>query len=180
MTVPKIPKLPGFYTAIDEVDISTEIVGLKMNNPFGLASAPPTTSYPMIRRSFEIGYDFAVVKTYCLDKDAVTNVSPRIFKLTSDESRNDPSFGNIELITEKTAEYWIKGASDIKKDFPDKILIGSLMAGFNKEDWIELVTMSNEAPFDAYELNLSCPHGMNEKGMGRACGEDPVIVKQIT
>ena len=26
------------------------------------------------------------------------------------------------------------------------------------------------------ELNLSCPHGMNEKGMGRACGEDPEVV----
>jgi len=175
--VPSVPKLPGFHTAIDEVDLSTEIIGLKMNNPFGLASAPPTTSYPMIRRAFEIGYDFAVVKTFVLDRDAVTNVSPRIFKLTNDETRNDPSFGNIELITEKTAEYWIKGAADIKKDFPEKILIGSLMAGFKREDWVELVTLSNEAPFDAYELNLSCPHGMNEKGMGRACGEDPKLVR---
>ena len=84
------------------------------------------------------------------------------------------------MITEKTAEYWISGAHDIKRDFPEKILIGSIMAGFHKEDWVELVKMANTAPFDAYELNLSCPHGMNEKGMGRACGEDPVIVKNIT
>jgi len=178
--VPKEPKLPGFHTAIDAVDLSTEIVGLKMKNPFGLASAPPTTSYPMIRRSFECGYDFAVVKTFCLDKDAVTNVSPRIFKVAGDPLKLEPSFGNIELISEKTAEYWISGAHDIKRDFPDKILIGSLMAGFSKEDWIELVKQANTAPFDAYELNLSCPHGMNEKGMGRACGEDPAVVKQIT
>ncbi len=148
-----------------------------MRNPFGLASAPPTTSYPMIRRAFESGYDFAVVKTFCLDKDAVTNVSPRIFKVAGDALKLEPSFGNIELITEKTAEYWVEGAKEIKKDFPEKILIGSLMCGFNKDDWIELVTYANTAPFDAYELNLSCPHGMNEKGMGRACGEDPAIVK---
>lgn len=179
-TVPKEPKLPGFHTPIDLVDISTEICGLKMKNPFGLASAPPTTSYPMIRRSFECGYDFAVVKTFVLDKDAVTNVSPRIFKVAGDALKLEPSFGNIELITEKTAEYWVSGAHEIKRDFPDKILIGSIMAGFSKDDWIELVTYANTAPFDAYELNLSCPHGMNEKGMGRACGEDPVIVKQIT
>jgi dihydropyrimidine dehydrogenase (NADP+) len=152
-------------------------MGLKMNNPFGLASAPPTTSYPMIRRSFEIGYDFAVVKTFVLDKDAVTNVSPRIFKVAGDPLKLEPTFGNIELITEKTAEYWIEGAKDIKKDFPEKILVGSIMAGFNKEDWIELVKLANTAPFDAYELNLSCPHGMNEKGMGRACGEDPMVLK---
>lgn len=179
-TVPAVPKLPGFFTAIDHVDISTEVVGLKMKNPFGLASAPPTTSYPMIRRSFEVGYDFAVVKTFCLDKDAVTNVSPRIYKVAGDALKLEPSFGNIELITEKTAEYWVEGAHEIKRDFPEKILIGSLMCSFNKDDWIELVKYANTAPFDAYELNLSCPHGMNEKGMGRACGEDPEIVGQIT
>lgn len=81
-----------------------------MSNPFGLASAPPTTSYPMIRRSFEIGYDFAVVKTFCLDKDTVTNISPRIYKSSVDNLRLEPSFGNIELISEKSAEYWIEGA----------------------------------------------------------------------
>ena len=151
-----------------------------MKNPFGLASAPPTTSYPMIRRAFESGYDFAVVKTFCLDKDAVTNVSPRIFKVGADPLKLEPNFGNIELITEKTAEYWVEGAHEIKRDFPDKILIGSLMCGFVKEDWVELVKYANTAPFDAYELNLSCPHGMNEKGMGRACGEDPEVLRKIT
>lgn len=81
-----------------------------MSNPFGLASAPPTTSYPMIRRSFEIGYDFAVVKTFCLDKDTITNISPRIYKSSTDNLRLEPSFGNIELISEKSAEYWVEGA----------------------------------------------------------------------
>lgn len=54
------------------------------------------------------------------------------------------------------------------------------MCSHNKDDWEELVTMAEAAPFDAYELNLSCPHGMNEKGMGRACGEDPAVVRDIT
>jgi dihydropyrimidine dehydrogenase (NADP+) len=108
--VSSTPKLPGFFTAIDQVDLSTEICGVKMENPFGLASAPPTTSYPMMRRAFELGWEFAVVKTFCLDRDAVSNVSPRIFKSTHDALKLEPSFGNIELITEKTAEYWIEGA----------------------------------------------------------------------
>jgi dihydropyrimidine dehydrogenase (NADP+) len=81
-----------------------------MKNPFGLASAPPTTSYPMIRRSFEIGYDFAVVKTFALDKDTITNISPRIYKSSTDNLKLEPSFGNIELISEKSAEYWVEGA----------------------------------------------------------------------
>mmetsp|Transcript_27248 Transcript_27248/g.26297 ORF Transcript_27248/g.26297 Transcript_27248/m.26297 type:complete len:81 (-) Transcript_27248:856-1098(-) len=54
------------------------------------------------------------------------------------------------------------------------------MCGYVKEDWIELASQSDKAGFDALELNLSCPHGMNEKGMGRACGENPDMVKQIT
>ena len=134
----------------------------------------------MIRRAFECGYGFCVTKTFILDRDAITNVSPRIYKVAGDPLKLEPSFGNIELVTEKTAEYWIKGAHDIKRDFPEKMLIGSIMAGYNKDDWIELVNMCNTAPFDALELNLSCPHGMNEKGMGRACGEDPKTVKEIT
>lgn len=63
-----VPKLPLFYSAIDQVDISIEVSGIKFTNPFGLASAPPTTSAAMIRRAFEQGWGFAVTKTFGLDK----------------------------------------------------------------------------------------------------------------
>ena len=63
------PKLPGFFTQIDLVDISTTMAGVHFDNPFGLASAPPATSYPMVRRAFEMGWGFAVTKTFVLDKD---------------------------------------------------------------------------------------------------------------
>jgi dihydropyrimidine dehydrogenase (NADP+) len=61
--------------------------GIKFQNPFGLASAPPSTSYPMIRRAFELGWSFALTKTFVLDKDAIINVAPRIFKATNDPLR---------------------------------------------------------------------------------------------
>jgi dihydropyrimidine dehydrogenase (NADP+) len=32
---------------------------------------------------------------------------------------------------------------------------------------------------DALELNLSCPHGMGERGMGLACGQNPDMVLNI-
>ena len=179
-TVPKEPKLPGFYTPIDLVSLETEVCGVKFPNPLGLASAPPTTSYPMIKRAFDVGWGFAVVKTFVLDKDTVSNVSPRIFKSTSNNLKLDAGYANIELVSEKSASYWIEGAKQLKKEYPNHILIGSLMAGFVKEDWIEITEMANTAPFDLVELNLSCPHGMTELGMGRACGENPAMVKQIT
>lgn len=62
------PKLPKFYTPIDLVDIGVEMCGLKFLNPFGLASAPPTTTSAMIRRGFEAGWGFALTKTFSLDK----------------------------------------------------------------------------------------------------------------
>ncbi len=68
MSVAKEPKLPKFYTSIDSVDVSVEMCGLKFENPFGLASAPPTTSSAMIRRAFQAGWGFALTKTFALDK----------------------------------------------------------------------------------------------------------------
>jgi hypothetical protein len=53
--IPKTPSLPLFCTPIDAVDISVNFCGLKFLNPFGLASAPPSTSGDMIRRAFEQG-----------------------------------------------------------------------------------------------------------------------------
>lgn len=112
--VPETPALPAFYTDIDNVDISVDICGLKFPNPFGLASAPPTTSAPMCRRAIETGWGFVVSKTYGLDKDIVTNVSPRIVRGQTSGHNFGPgqgSFLNIELISEKTHTYWEKVSS---------------------------------------------------------------------
>ncbi|KHJ98920.1 pyridine nucleotide-disulfide oxidoreductase [Oesophagostomum dentatum] len=198
------PKLPMFYTPIDEVhtaaslhqsqncsvyaaesvqvDISVEMCGVKFENPFGLASAPPTTSAPMCRRAFEEGWGFILTKTFSLDKDLVTNVSPRIVRGSTSGpiyGPNQSSFMNIELISEKSCAYWLQCIRELKRDFPTRIVIASIMCTYNKEDWTELSKLCEEAGADILELNLSCPHGMGEKGMGLACGQDPDIVRTI-
>uniref|UniRef100_A0A8C1YI52 Dihydropyrimidine dehydrogenase [NADP(+)] n=1 Tax=Cyprinus carpio TaxID=7962 RepID=A0A8C1YI52_CYPCA len=181
-TVSTTPKLPLFHCAIDTVDISVEMCGIKFPNPFGLASAPPTTSAAMIRRAFEQGWGFALTKTFGLDKDLVTNVSPRIVRGTTSGHIFGPgqgSFLNIELISEKTAAYWCKSVAELKADFPKNIIIASIMCGYNQADWTELANMAEDSKADALELNLSCPHGMGERGMGLACGQDPELVRNI-
>lgn len=134
------PLLPGFRTAIDDVDLSVRMCGLRFLNPFGLASAPPTTSAAMIRRAFQAGWAFAVTKTFGLDKDLVTNVSPRIVGLgghgvgqtaavghgaigASDPDVARSAFLNIELISEKTAAYWLRSIRELKRDFPRHVSI---------------------------------------------------------
>ncbi|XP_043116753.1 dihydropyrimidine dehydrogenase [NADP(+)] [Puntigrus tetrazona] len=181
-TVSTTPKLPLFHSAIDTVDISVEMCGIRFPNPFGLASAPPTTSAAMIRRAFEQGWGFALTKTFGLDKDLVTNVSPRIVRGTTSGHIFGPgqgSFLNIELISEKTAAYWCKSVAELKADFPKNIIIASIMCGYNQADWTVLAKMAEDSKADALELNLSCPHGMGERGMGLACGQDPELVRNI-
>ena len=181
--VDEVAHLPGFHCDIDEVDLSVDICGLKFPNPMGLASAPPTGTAALCRRAFENGWGFVVTKTYGLDKDIVTNVSPRIVRGTTTHDGNfgpnQGAFLNIELISEKSQEYWLQSIREIKRDHPEQILIASVMAAFNEDDWKELVRKAKLAGADAVELNLSCPHGMGEKGMGLACGQNPDLVEQI-
>lgn len=177
-----LDKLPLLETPIDRVDLSIEICGIKFENPFGLASAPPTTSSAMIRRAFEAGWGFAVTKTFALDKDNVTNVSPRIVRGTTSGHVFGPgqgSFLNIELISEKSCQYWLSSIRELKKIYPKKIVIGSIMCSYNETDWKELAKKAEEAGSDALELNLSCPHGMGERGMGLACGQKTELVRDI-
>lgn len=54
------------------------------------------------------------------------------------------------------------------------------MCSYQEADWTELAKMSEAAGADALELNLSCPHGMGERGMGLACGQDPEMVRNIS
>lgn len=177
------PELPLFHSPIDDVDISVEMCGLKFENPFGLASAPPTTASAMIRRAFEQGWGFAVTKTFALDKDMVTNISPRIVRGTTSGHVYGPQQGaflNIELISEKCCDYWLTSIAELRRDFPTKIIIASIMCTYDKDDWTELAQKAEQAGAHALELNLSCPHGMGESGMGLACGQKPELVYNIS
>jgi len=70
-------------------------------------------------------------------------VSPRIVRGTTSHDGNfgpnQQAFLNIELISEKTQEYWLQSIKEIKRDHPEQILIASVMAAFNEDDWKELV-----------------------------------------
>lgn len=54
------------------------------------------------------------------------------------------------------------------------------MCSYSEADWTELATKAEKAGAHALELNLSCPHGMGESGMGLACGQDPELVYNIS
>eukprot|EP01004_Peranema_trichophorum_P002727 NODE_1762_length_1819_cov_62.742925_g1494_i0.p1 GENE.NODE_1762_length_1819_cov_62.742925_g1494_i0~~NODE_1762_length_1819_cov_62.742925_g1494_i0.p1 ORF type:complete len:538 (-),score=136.22 NODE_1762_length_1819_cov_62.742925_g1494_i0:205-1674(-) len=151
-------------------------------NPFGLASATAATTGEMIRRGYEAGWGFSVTKTFSLDKDLITNVSPRIIRGSTTGHQYGPgqsSFTNIELISDKSSGYWLNCVKELVRDYPKHVTIASIMCSYVKEDWQKLAKLAEEAGAPALELNLSCPHGMGERGMGLACGQDPEMVRNI-
>ena len=150
-----------------------------MINPFLLASAPPTASLELLRRAFQMGWGGAVIKTVKPDSMLITDVSPR-FHALKDSSGDVVGFENIELVSKRNEAYWMATIATLKAEFPDRMLVASLMGSDKPATWRNLALRLQEAGADALELNFSCPHGMPEKGVGAAIGQNPEIAAEIT
>lgn len=161
-------------------DLSVVVNGLKFENPFVIGSGPPGTNKATILKAFKEGWGGVVAKTVSLDCSKVHNVAPRYGKLFSRESKEVIGFQNIELISDRPIADWINDFREIKKECPKGILIASIMEEYDKKRWQDLVVMCQDAGVDAFELNFSCPHGLPERKMGAAMGENPEIVGEVT
>lgn len=159
--------------------LETTVDGLKMPNPFVIGSGPPGTNGKVIGRAFDDGWGAVICKTVSLDASKVINVQPRYGRLRSRESGEIYGWENIELISDRSFETWLDEFKALKDSHPEGVLIASIMEEYNKDAWQEIVGRCEEAGVDSFELNMSCPHGMPERRMGAAVGEDPVILKEI-
>ncbi len=174
-------------------DLSTVFTGIRFDNPFLLASAPPTESESNINRAYEAGWGGVVTKTIGLHP--VVNVrGPRTKFLRADNSGSRLSMAkrpdstlvaswNWELISDKPLEWWIPRLEAVKKAWPNRVLVASIMAGSGSdkelEAWQTLVRGVQDAGADAIELNFSCPH-MDRVDMGSNVGKDPVLCSVST
>jgi len=158
-------------------DLTANICGISSPNPFWLASAPPTNSAYQLRRAFEAGWGGAVWKT--LDFEPIVNVSSRYGAVDYD-GRKIMGFNNIELISDRTLADNLRDISDIKREFPDRAVLVSLMVASEREAWHEMVKRVEDTGCDGLELNFGCPHGMSERGMGSAVGQVPDYTEMIT
>jgi len=158
--------------------LETSILGIKLENPFLLASAPPTALIDSIDKAFEIGWGGAVLKTITPDNLEMTEASPRYAAMK--EKGKVIGLQNIELLSHRSVQYWVDGIRYLKQKHPTKAVIASIMSPVDRKSWQELVYRLNDTPVDAYELNFSCPHGMPEKGIGMAIGTTTEISTLIT
>jgi dihydroorotate dehydrogenase subfamily 1 len=161
-------------------DLSITVNGMKFPNPFVLGSGPPGTNAKVINRSFDLGWGGIVCKTISLDNSKVHNTVPRYARLKSRTDKSVIGFENIELISDRPFESWLDDLASCKQKHPDKMLIASVMEEYNKDAWIEIIERTQETGVDGFELNFSCPHGLPERRMGMAMGENPAIVKEVT
>ena len=156
-------------------DISSDFLGIKSPNPFWLASAPPTDKKINVLRAFEAGWGGVVWKTL---GSQVKNVSSRYSAVDYHGSRV-MGFNNIELISDRPLDINLKEIREVLKEFPDRAMIISLMADNTKESWHELIKKVEDTGAHGLELNFGCPHGMTERGMGAAVGQDPEIARMV-
>jgi len=156
-------------------DLTTNTGGIRSPNPFWLASAPPANSGKQIQRAFEAGWGGAGWKTLGVP---VQNVSSRFGGLTI-RGVQGAGFNNIELITDRPLEVNLREIAETKRLFPNNPIIVSLMVETEAE-WKDIIKRSIDAGADGLELNFGCPHGMCERGMGSAVGQEPTVNERIT
>ncbi len=156
-------------------DLSVNCGGIRAPNPFWLASAPPANSGLQIQRALGLGWGGAVWKTLGVP---IQNVSSR-FGATTIRGVQGAGFNNIELITDRSLDINFKEIRETKRLFPKHAVVVSLMVE-TREEWRDIIKRSIDTGADGLELNFGCPHGMCERGMGSAVGQEPKINQEIT
>ncbi len=159
------------------IDLASEFLGIRSPNPFWLASAPPTDKAYNVNRAFEAGWGGVVWKTLGEDPPIVNVSGPRYGAIHSND-RRVIGFNNVELITDRPLDTNLREIRQVKRDWPDRALVVSVMLPMKHEAWAKYVPMIEDTGADALELNFGCPHGMSERGMGSAVGQVPEYIQQ--
>ena len=161
-------------------DLTSNFIGIKSPNPFWLASAPPTDKEYNVRRAFEAGWGGVVWKTLGAEGPPVVNVNGPRYGAIWGADRRLLGLNNIELITDRPLEVNLREIKQVKRDYPDRALIISLMVPCDEESWKAILKQIEDTGADGVELNFGCPHGMSERGMGSAVGQVPEYIEMVT
>jgi dihydropyrimidine dehydrogenase (NAD+) subunit PreA len=161
-------------------DLRSDFCGIKSPNPFWLASAPPTDKAYNIERAFRAGWGGVVWKTLGEDGPPIVNVSGPRYGAWHGPDRRVMGFNNIELITDRPLDVNLREIKQVKRDWPDRALVVSLMVPCEEDAWKAILARVEETEADGVELNFGCPHGMSERGMGSAVGQVPDYVEMVT
>ncbi len=159
--------------------LATTVNGIKLPNPFVIGSGPPGTNANVIGKALDEGWGAVIAKTISLDASKVVNVAPRYARLRTEKSREVIGWQNIELISDRPFEVWIDEFKRLKDKYPDGVVIASVMEEYNKDRWCEMIERTQATGVAGFELNFSCPHGLPERKMGSAMGQDCALMEEV-
>ena len=160
-------------------NLASIFAGIRSPNPFWLASAPPTDKEYNVRRAFEAGWGGVVWKTLGLDPHVVNVNGPRYGAIWGADRRL-LGLNNIELITDRPLQVNLDEILAVKRDYPDRAVVVSLMVPCEEEPWKFILPQVEATGADGVELNFGCPHGMSERGIGSAVGQVPEYIEMVT
>ena len=161
-------------------DLRSNFVGIKSPNPFWLASAPPTDKEYNVVRAFKAGWGGVVWKTLGEEGPPVVNVNGPRYGAIHGPDRRLMGLNNIELITDRPLEINLQEIKKVKREWPDRAMVVSLMVPCEEAPWKKILKQVEETDCDGVELNFGCPHGMSERGMGGAVGQVPEYIEMVT
>lgn len=156
-------------------DLSIDFLGIHCENPFFLSSSPVGSNYEMVAKCFAEGWAGVYFKT--IGFFIPDECSPR-FDIVNKESTPWIGFKNMEQISDKPLEKNLAAMARLKKDFPSKVIVASIM-GENEQEWEDLARLVTEAGADLIECNFSCPQ-MTSHAMGSDVGANPELVKKYS
>jgi dihydropyrimidine dehydrogenase (NAD+) subunit PreA len=158
------------------VRLAIDFCGVRFPDPFTLAASPSTGTGEMVERAFDQGWTSAVLKTMAVEREDVQLVYPMIAGLDHQDKR---LFGmeNIDLSSDRSLKDWEADIARLKQRYPASVVIASIMAS-SKADWQEAAERVEGAGADLVECSFSCPHGMPERGMGAAIGQDAELTER--
>lgn len=160
-------------------DLRSNFISIKSPNPFWLASAPPTDKAYNVERAFKAGWGGVVWKTLGLDPHIVNVNGPRYGAIWGADRRL-LGLNNIELITDRPLEINLREIKEVKRKWPDRALVTSLMVPCEEPCWETILKQVEDTGSDGVELNFGCPHGMSERGMGSAVGQVPEYIEMVS
>ena len=156
-------------------DLSIEYLGVKCENPFFLSSSPVGSDFDMVAKCFDEGWGGVFYKT--IGFWIPDECSPR-FDQNNKEGLPWIGFKNMEMISDKPTEYNFQQMRKLKRKYPDKVMVASIM-GENEKEWKDLATMAEQAEADLIEGNFSCPQ-MTTCAMGSDVGTNPELVEKYS
>jgi dihydropyrimidine dehydrogenase (NAD+) subunit PreA len=175
--IDKIMEAAASYKKVkpEKADLSLTFCGVPCENPFFLSSSVVASNYRMVAKAFEMGWAGVAFKT--IGTFVPKEVSPR-FDALQKEALPFVGFKNIEQISDHTITDNLNFIKHLKKNYPNKVIIASIM-GQTEAEWTYLAQLMTEAGADILECNFSCPH-MAADGLGSDIGQNPELVGAYT